>query len=1240
MESRHSMERGLTRRRVSRRRNLLTFCEPLEGRQLLSAGPRQMEYLDRGVVATRASSSSAFISWRSLAQDPASMTFNVYRSINGAAATKIASSLTGGTNYTDSSANNAAANYTYTIKPVIGGVEQSTGVGSYTVPANTASGPLLMQMPLRNIGNYGAGHISVADLDGDGKYDYIVDRYPLSQVNEVSTEPNIIEAYKSDGTFLWSINAGSNSFDQDNIEPGSTTIDTGNWDGVTAYDLDGDGKAEVFYRTANGVVFGDGTTLSNPSNNDVQFMSVINGQTGAEKARIQIPTDFLSDGPLAASLGIGYLDGVHPSLVAKLKNRVGNTYFNQMFVAWDYNGTSITQKWKYKTAPVDSDNGHNIRIVDVNGDGKDEIADTAQVINGDGTLLYNMRNGSPSIGHGDRFYIGDFDPNRPGLEGYGIQQNNPNFMTEYYYDAGTGQVLHSHYLSSINDNGRGIVSDIDPNYAGYEYWSFYGLWTSNTTTPGQAPVETELNTDAGVAPYPNFNIWWDGDVGGEGLNNTHIDDYDPTSHTTSRETTIYHYGSPVAAAREAPLFYGDILGDWREEVIFENSDHQSIDIYTTQYSSTTRIYSLAQDPEYRNGMTVKGYLQSNMLDYYLGYGMSTPPTPNITMLPQGSSDSNAAPTVATPAAASRLTVADANPISLSVLGADDSGEANLSYTWWPTGGSTAGSGVSFSSNGTNAAKNTIASFTAAGTYNLMVTIRDAAGKTATSSIIVNVLQTLSGVAVTPTTASMVVSTTQQFSATGLDQFGDAMSGSTFGWLVTSGSGTIGSSGLYTAPSATGTATVQAQAGSLYASATVTITPIVDTYQAESATFGGGVSIDTNNSGYDGTGFANFPGNGGFVQWNNVDGGAGGSTNILFRFALATGSRTGRLTVNGAAQNITFNATGAFNQWTVISVPVTLTAGATNTIKLESTGQDLANVDELQVQRKTSAGSAPTIATAANSPANPVIGTSVNLGVLGADDGGEAALTYLWAATGPAVVNFSANGINAAKNSTATFSAEGTYTFAVTIRDAAGLTINSSFHVYVDLAAPTVKTASFVYDSAPNLLRLEFSEPVTIANPLSNLIITKEGGETVAANSFTYDSATNTATFGLPGPLADGNYQASFAQGSVTDLAGAAMAPGYAFNFFAFAGDANHNRTVDVDDLYILATNWFGTGKTFAQGDFNYDGVVDGKDLGILSASWQQTLAPPAPPAPPLAAAALSSRATSRAPSRTVIQLVT
>src|SRR5439155_3921895 len=133
----------------------------------------------------------------------------------------------------------------------------------------------------------------------------------------------------------------------------------------------------------------------------IQFISVLNGMTGAERARIQIPTDYLSDGPMACSMGVGYLDGVHPSLVCKLKNRIGSGDFNQMFVAYDFDGTNITQLWKWLTPAGSTDNGHQIRIVDVDGDGKDDIADTAQVVNSHGTLKYTM---TPEIVHGDRFH--------------------------------------------------------------------------------------------------------------------------------------------------------------------------------------------------------------------------------------------------------------------------------------------------------------------------------------------------------------------------------------------------------------------------------------------------------------------------------------------------------------------------------------------------------------------------------------------------------------------------------------------------------------------------------------------------------------------------------------------------------------------------------------------------------------------------------------------------------------------
>jgi outer membrane lipoprotein-sorting protein len=95
--------------------------------------------------------------------------------------------------------------------------------------------------------------------------------------------------------------------------------------------------------------------------------------------------------------------------------------------------------------------------------------------------------------------------------------------------------------------------------------------------------------------------------------------------------------------------------------------------------------------------------------------------------------------------------------------------------------------------------------------------------------------------------------------------------------------------------------------------------------------------------------------------------------------------------------------------------------------------------------------APVVATPASATPSPVTGTTTNLSVLGADDGGEANLTYTWATTGtpPAPVTFSANNSNAARNTTATFTQAGNYSFQVTITDAGGLSTTSTVNVTVN-----------------------------------------------------------------------------------------------------------------------------------------------------------------------------------------------
>jgi pectate lyase len=119
-----------------------------------------------------------------------------------------------------------------------------------------------------------------------------------------------------------------------------------------------------------------------------------------------------------------------------------------------------------------------------------------------------------------------------------------------------------------------------------------------------------------------------------------------------------------------------------------------------------------------------------------------------------------------------------------------------------------------------------------------------------------------------------------------------------------------------------------------------------TFQSESAVISGGAVTESTNSGFMGTGYVNFPTAGGVLEFRNVSVGAGGARALRFRYALgATSARTGLLLVNGAAQNITFNSTDSWTTWTNLDVVVPLSSGS-NTIRLESTGQDLANIDQL------------------------------------------------------------------------------------------------------------------------------------------------------------------------------------------------------------------------------------------------------------------------------------------------------
>ncbi|GGN80276.1 hypothetical protein GCM10010112_55620 [Actinoplanes lobatus] len=578
---------------------------------------RIVESLDRGLVAVPAQNGGTFLSWRLLGTEYGNnVAFNVYKGTKRLNRKPIDES----TGFTDTTPGDGV----YTVRAVVRNREQAP------------SGPALTpgDIPLLAAENYYVHHAWPGDLDGDGRYEIVV-----SRLSYALDKPGYLEAYTLDGTNLWRVDLGVNSYaraggNAANDPPLAAISGYGevagyrNDDNVTVFDLDSDGRAEVFVKTANGVTFSDGAVIRSANQLD-QFVSVVDGLTGVERERVPVADDFAADGPSGGQYGIAYLDGVHPSLITKQVVRIGAKRgdFRVLFAAWDFDGRDLTRRWKFVRGTDQGTSFHQLRIIDVDQDGKDDIADGNYVVNSDGTFRYVVEG---SV-HGDRFHIGDLDPSRPGLEGYAIQQTEGGIFTNfpwYYYDAGTGErlITGSHpdvpQDATLWDIPRGTTADIDPAHKGYEFWAA----TANPDLPGAGVWSVDGTQISKTTPSVNFRIWWDGDKGSELLDNTYVEKWNPKTKTSSK---IFEPSGVVSSWRNAVPFYGDILGDWREEYFAETADHTTLRLFTTNIPTTVKLYTLAHNPGYRLGWTVRGYLQSTLTDFFLGYGSRPPARPKI-----------------------------------------------------------------------------------------------------------------------------------------------------------------------------------------------------------------------------------------------------------------------------------------------------------------------------------------------------------------------------------------------------------------------------------------------------------------------------------------------------------------------------------------------------------------------------------------------------------------------------------
>ena len=435
--------------------------------QAHAANPRQMEYLDRGVVAVK-TDTGVFVSWRLLGTEGSGVTFNVYRDGVKVNATPIMNS----TNLQDSAGTTSSK---YTVRAVVNGTEQAASAAVSVWGSNYLSVPLSKPAdgttPDGVNYTYSANDASAGDLDGDGKYELIVKWDPSnSKDNSQSgyTGEVFIDAYKLDGTRLWRIGLGKN------IRAGA------HYTQFMVYDLDGDGKAEVAMKTADGskdgtgAVIGDGTKDYRNSSGYIltgpEYLTIFNGLTGKVLTTVNYdpPRGTVSswgdnygnrvDRFLA---GIAYLDGERPSLVM-----ARGYYTRSVLVAYDYRNGQLTKRWTFDTntsgnSAYAGQGNHSLSVGDVDNDGKDEIIYGAMAVDDNGTGLYTTK-----LGHGDAMHFSDLDPDRSGMEVFQVHETPSATAGIEFRDARTGALIWG--IPTSADIGRGMAADIDPRYKGAE----------------------------------------------------------------------------------------------------------------------------------------------------------------------------------------------------------------------------------------------------------------------------------------------------------------------------------------------------------------------------------------------------------------------------------------------------------------------------------------------------------------------------------------------------------------------------------------------------------------------------------------------------------------------------------------------------------------------------------------------------------------------------------------------------
>lgn len=550
------------------------------------AKTRIQEQMGRAVIARSVGEGQVYVGWRLLKNDRADVGFDVFRQVGDQAAMQVNNKpIVKTTDFLDTTAPQGET-VTYWVK-------SRDDRDQLSLPAQVVVGEKdqgYVRIPFE--GDYTFQKVGIADLNGDGQYDYVVKQPggnvdPYHRYWKPSPETFKLEAYSHNGELMWRYDMG-------------WAIERGIWySPYVVYDFDGDGKAEVAVKTGEG----DPRDAEGKVQTGPEYLAILDGETGEQKARIAWPSremfDETSNPYNYASrnqLGVAYLDGKTPCLVVER-----GTYNVIVVIAYAFHNGELSELWRWDNRNLprhySGQGAHFMHGADVDGDGRDEVTIGSVVIDDNGESLWSV-----GLGHPDHHYVGDLDPNNPGLEiYYGIESRQRERNGMCMVDAATGEILWGHEGPTRHVHSKGMCSDIDARYPGSEVYSADTDAQKKAERGFLRTVSGEVIGNELLWGFGPWTVYWDADPQREILWRRKISDYGGDDHEVHVDGRV--------------ILVADILGDWREEVI--TSVDGEMRIYTTTIPAVDRKPCLMTDPIYRIDIAnaSMGYTQVPMLSY-------------------------------------------------------------------------------------------------------------------------------------------------------------------------------------------------------------------------------------------------------------------------------------------------------------------------------------------------------------------------------------------------------------------------------------------------------------------------------------------------------------------------------------------------------------------------------------------------------------------------------------------------